>query len=322
MAVAATGVAAAGLTAVASPASALDNGPLEVKLAECSPQQSDNLVPDCSYATLNAKLGGKFIYTKGTWSDGSYTDGAVAFPAAGQKWASVSAVGGTKVTLKGGDITGQVAADGTVTMTMPYEVNLDGALVDNCVIQGTAQLTSAGKEGLQGASSGANLDPATGKFAVVTTAQYGVTFADVSRCGTVTGTLAPDILTTGLGFYLTGTMAPPSADAGPAQVQAQAAKIKPTPPKRIKPKGVTRVLKYPVITEPGQEADAKLSWSTKKNAKGKNARYAKATVTEQGGLSIKTTGKAKRLYVKLTVSAPAMEGYKAYKFTKKWTVKR
>ena len=135
---------------------------------------------------------------------------------------------------------------------------------------------------------------------------------------TVAGCLATDVaydLSQGMGWFLTGTMELPGGNVAPVTPVAQTATVK--LPKKIKPKGKTVLLKKPVVTNAGQQATAKLSWSTKKSAKGKKAKYASATKR-----SITTTGKAKKLYVKLTLTAPAEEGYQAYSFTKKWTVKK
>ena len=112
-----------------------------------------------------------------------------------------------------------------------------------------------------------------------------------------------------MGWYLTGTMTLPTAPV------PQTATVKLA--KKIKAKGKTVVLKAPVVTNAGQTATSRLTWSTKKSAAGSKAKWAKATKR-----SITTTGKAKRLYVKLTLTAPAVEGYQAYSFTKKWTVKK
>ncbi len=43
--------------------------------------------------------------------------------------------------------------------------------------------------------------------------------------------------------------------------------------------------------------------------------------SKAGKVTITTTGKAKRLKVKLTLTAPAVPGYQPYSFAKKWTVK-
>ena len=86
--------------------------------------------------------------------------------------------------------------------------------------------------------------------------------------------------------------------------------------------GKTVLLKKAVVTNAGQEATAEVTWSTNKKANGSNLRLAAAKTTKAGKVILRTTGKAKRLYVKLVLSAPAVPGYQAYEFTKKWTVKR
>ena len=121
----------------------------------------------------------------------------------------------------------------------------------------------------------------------------------------------------GMGWFLTGTMELPGGNVVPIPVE-QTATVK--LPNKIKPKGKTVLLKKPVITNAGQKATAKLSWSTKKSAKGKKAKYANQEVSYK--TSITTTGRAKKLYVKLVLKAPAIDGYTAYSFTKKWTVKK
>ena len=45
-------------------------------------------------------------------------------------------------------------------------------------------------------------------------------------------------------------------------------------PNKIKAKGKTVLLKKTVTTNAGQKATAKVTWSTKKNAKGGKARHA------------------------------------------------
>ena len=59
--------------------------------------------------------------------------------------------------------------------------------------------------------------------------------------------------------------------------------------------------------------------SVRKNA-AVEARFEKKT-TKAGKVTLKTTGKAKKLYVKLSMKAPATAGFEAYSYTKKWTVK-
>jgi len=56
-----------------------------------------------------------------------------------------------------------------------------------------------------------------------------------------------------------------------------------------------------------------------KSAKGHKAKYANLEV---GKVTDTTTGEAKKLYLKLVLSALAVPGYQAYSFTKKWAVKK
>ena len=169
----------------------------------------------------------------------------------------------------------------------------------------------AATEKLGGQAAGKNYDPATGAFAVASTTYAAPNAIDVTPAGCLAANIAYD-LSKGMGWYLTGTMTVPGAPA------AQTAIVK--LPKKIKPKGKTVLLKKPVVTNAGQKATAKLTWSTKKSAKGKKAKYANQEVAYK--TRITTTGKAKKLYVKLTLKAPAVDGYTAYSFTKKWTVKK
>ena len=81
------------------------------------------------------------------------------------------------------------------------------------------------------------------------------------------------------------------------------------------------LLKNAVVTNAGQKAAAKVTWSTKKSARGSNLKLAAVKLSKAGKVTLRTTGKAKGLYVKLSLKAPAVEGYRAYKYTKKWTVK-
>lgn len=86
-------------------------------------------------------------------------------------------------------------------------------------------------------------------------------------------------------------------------------------PKKIKPKGKTVLLNRPVITNAGQQATAKLSWSTKKSTKGSKGKHANQEIGyKTGKVAITTKGKAKRLYLKLTLKAPEVDGYQAYSF--------
>jgi hypothetical protein len=117
---------------------------------------------------------------------------------------------------------------------------------------------------------------------------------------------------------------PPVLDLHVAMTSTQkmAQTAKPKVPKRVKFKGKTVLLKKSVVTNAGQTAKAKVSWSTKKSAKGKAKKYAKVIKGKNGKVTIKTKGKAKKLFVKLTLKAPETAQYTAYNFAKKWKVKK
>jgi hypothetical protein len=132
----------------------------------------------------------------------------------------------------------------------------------------------------------------------------------------------------GFAYFMHGTPKPkpttppttPPVTPNPApEVQPQTASV--ILPKRIRAKGRTTLLKKPVVTSAGQKATAKVTWSPKKTAKGSSARYAKV-IRKGGTLSIRTTGAAKVLYVRISLTAPAQPTFYAYTFAKKWRVKR
>jgi hypothetical protein len=132
----------------------------------------------------------------------------------------------------------------------------------------------------------------------------------------------------GFAYFMHGTPKPkpttppttPPVTPNPApEVQPQTASV--ILPKRIRAKGRTTLLKKPVVTSAGQKATAKVTWSPKKAAKGSSARYAKV-IRKGGTLSIRTTGAAKVLYVRISLTAPAQPTFYAYTFAKKWRVKR
>jgi hypothetical protein len=107
---------------------------------------------------------------------------------------------------------------------------------------------------------------------------------------------------------------PPSTTAAVTPTsQAQTAKVK--TPKKIKPKGKTVLLKKAVKTNAGQKAKATVKVSPK------SKKYSKVKITKSGKVTIQTKGK-KKLKVTLKLKAPATDRYTAYKYTKKWKVKK
>ena len=129
--------------------------------------------------------------------------------------------------------------------------------------------------------------------------------------------------TSGSSYVVFGTpppTPPPSTPPPPVVTAMQTAVVK--VPKRLKAKGATVVLKKAVVTNAGQKATSRLTWSTKKSAKGAKKKYATVRTKRSGKVTITTTGKARKLYVKLRLKAPATAGYTAYSYTTTWTVKK
>ena len=81
------------------------------------------------------------------------------------------------------------------------------------------------------------------------------------------------------------------------------------------------ILPSAVTTNAGQKAVASLTWSPKKSANGSNRKYARATFSKKGKVTLRTTGAAKRLHVRLTLSAPPTNGFQEYLVTKSWVVR-
>ena len=275
--------------------------------------QTDTYVPGCSYMYLSKKAAPGYTYLTSqgavTWEAGTLTGNALSFPAAGQSWPALTGLYlGATSTITPRSLTGTVHADGKVDLRLDYDVLL-AAGANQCRLTGTALLSSQGTEKLGGSAVGKDYDPATGTFAVVST-----TYPQPATTGACLLTNAAYDLSTGMGWYLTGTMQLPTAP------MPQTASVK--LPNKVNPKGKTVLLRKSVVTDAGQEATAKVTWSKKKNAKGHKVKYASANITNTGKVAITTTGKATRLYVKLTLTAPAVPGYQVYSFTKKWVVKR
>ncbi|MCB9427665.1 MAG: hypothetical protein H6524_02530 [Actinobacteria bacterium] len=242
---------------------------------------------------------------------GTATGGALAFPASGQTWPALTNLFlGASRTTTPKDVTGTVDSNGKVDLTLSYDT-LIKAGANQCTLTGTVALSSQGTEKLGGQAVGKDYDPATGQFAVVST-----TYTAPAATGSCLLINAAYDLSKGMGWYLTGTMTLPTA---PPVAQKQTATV--NVPKKVKREGKTVLLKTAVVTNAGQTSTAKVTWSTKKNAKGTKAKYASVKITRAGKVTLRTTGKARKLYVKLSLKAPATTGYEAYSYAKKWTVK-
>ena len=318
-----TAVAAAALTFMADPpplahAAEIGTGPAEVNLAVCAAgdTQTDTFIPNCSYSYLTKVAAPPYTYLTSqgavAWK-GTATGGALAFPASGQTWPALTNLFlGASRTTTPKDVTGTVDSNGKVDLTLSYDT-LIKAGANQCTLTGTVALSSQGTEKLGGQAVGKDYDPATGQFAVVST-----TYTAPAATGSCLLINAAYDLSKGMGWYLTGTMTLPAPPVPPlAQKQTATVKVA----KKVMRTGKTVLLKKAVVTNAGNEAMAKVTWSTKKKAKGTKAKYASVKTTKAGKVTLKTTGKAKKLYVKLSLKAPAVTGYEAYSYSKTWKVK-
>ena len=296
-------------------AAEIGNRPAEVSLVVCAAgnTQTDTFVPNCSYSYLTKVAAPSYTYLTSqgavAWK-GTVSGGALTFPASGQTWPALTNLFmGASRTTTPKDITGTVDANGKVDLTLSYDT-LIKAGANECTLTGTAALSSQGTDKLGGAD-GKDWDPATGQFAVVSTSD--TTPAATGSCLLLN---AAYDLSKGMGWYLTGTMTLPSA---PPVIQKQTATVK--VPKKVKRTGKTVLLKKAVVTNANQTATTKVTWSTRKKANGRNLKLASVKTTKAGKVTLKTTGKAKKLYVKLSLKAPAVTGYEAYSYSKTWKVK-
>ncbi len=243
-----------------------------------------------------------------SWS-GTSRQGSLTFPVAGQAWPALSLLdSAVTATARPSDITGTVAADGTVTMTLRYDTTIS-ALGLSCTAKGQVLLSSAATDPV-GGGQGLGWDPATGRFAVAATSASVPTLTGAAclRAGDFLD------LSKGLGWYISGTLTVDPGPVGPPAKQKARVKL----PKRVAAKGRTVIVGKAVVTNAKQRADVDLTWGTKRSARGEKKRYAKVLVTKSGKVTLRTRGKAKRLYVRLRLSAPATPGYGAYSRTKVW----
>lgn len=304
-------VAAAGPVAADVPA----DGAATLALTACpqAPGFSETVTPGCSYIAI-PKTGGGAYFAHLTSSGaitmtGTMKSGSFIFPGAKQTWPGVSVPGGNvTVKIARTDVSGTVAADGRVTMTIPYDATIS-AFGLNCTVKGSAALSSTSMD-VNGGGTGKNLDPASGAFAVAGTS------APPSTSGALCA-LADDAidLSRGIGWYFDGTLStqpaapsllPQSADAGL--------------PSRVKRKGRTVLVGGPLVTNAGQPVSATVTWGKTKAAKGSKKSFARLS-TKGGKVVLWTTGKVKKLHVRLTLQAPASPGHEAFRLTRAWKVR-
>ncbi len=91
-----------------------------------------------------------------SWKGGTFTGGALHFPAAGQTWPALTDLFlGASSTVNPKAITGTLDGIGKVDLSLQYDVALkDGA--NECRLTGTTALSSAGTEKLGGQATGKN----------------------------------------------------------------------------------------------------------------------------------------------------------------------
>lgn len=296
------------------------DGPASISLPACGQGSAIGTepVPDCSYVALPQAADGLYyahLTSQGgiSWA-GTAKQGVLNFPVAGQSWPTLDFLNNVvTATAEPSDITGTVDANGTVALTIRYATTIR-ALGFACSARGQVALSSAATDPV-GGGRGRAVDPATGRFAVAATSATPPTLTGAA-CAQAADFVD---LSKGLGWYLVGDLAvddPPTANG---TIVRQKARV--SLPKRIARKGKTVVVKTAVVTNAGQTARAKVTWNTRRSAKGKRSKYAKVTTTKTGRSTIRTTGRAKRLYVKLRLSAPAADGYTSLRRSKVWTVK-
>ena len=298
-------------------AAEIGTGPAQVNLAVCAQgdSQTDTYIPGCSYTYLTKVAAPSYTYLTSqgavAWK-GTAAGGALIFPASGQTWPALTNLflGASSITTAK-DVTGTVDANGKVDLTLSYDTVIQAG-VNQCTLTGTVALSSQGTEKLGGQAVGRDWDPAMGQFAVVSTS-----YTAPAATGSCLLVNAAYDLSKGMGWYLTGTMTLPGAPVPPV-VQKQTATVK--VPQKVKRKGKTVLLKKAVITNAAQKASAKVTWSTEKKAKGTNLKLAAVKTTKAGKVTLRTTGKARKLYVRLSLKAPAATGFEAFSYSKKWTV--
>lgn len=303
---------------VSAPAHAVEDGPAFVQLPQCAAGTpvSESRVPDCSYIALPGK-DGKVYYgylsTAGqvTWG-GTTTGGVLSFPAGSQQWPALaplfSGIGSARVIP--GHISGLVTDSGSAQFTLTFNARVE-ALGSQCTATGTVTISTEGTDSVGGAV-GAPLS--AGRFAAAGTSTSAPMLTG-SACAQAASYLD---LSRGIGVYAAGLLTLGGTSSG-ASAGAQTATV--DVPKRLKRKGKTVVLQRAVTTNAGQRATSTLNWSTKKGANGSSQRFASIHTTRSGKLTLKTTGAATRLYVRLTVSAPATTGFKDLLLTKTWVVR-
>lgn len=270
-------------------------------------------VAGCSYVALPKRGGGVYYAWLTSGGEirmtGSHTAGTLLFPASGQTWPAPKPTAAS-VAIYQNDVTGRVDGSGAMVLTVPYRIRVSMAGLGSCNVKGTADLSSEASDPF-GGGRGSAYDPASQHFALA-----GASTAAPEMTGTLC-TLAGTYLdlSGGLGWYLEGRL---TLTPGTTSRRAQTATVK--VPAHIKPHGRTVLLAGPVRTNADQRAATRVTWATNRKAGGTNEKYARVRI-KGGKVIIRTTGRAKRLYVRLRLRAPATVGYRAYTATRTWVVR-
>ena len=303
---------------VPATAHAVEDGPAFVELPQCSTGTpvSETRVTDCSYIALpgrDGKVYYGYLSSAGqvTWG-GTSTGGVLGFPADAQQWPALAPLfsGIGLARLIPGPISGITTDAGAAQFTMTFNAKVE-ALGSQCTATGTVTISTEATDSVGGAV-GAPISG--GRFGAAGTSTSPPILTG-SACAQATSYLD---LSRGVGVYAAGVLTLGGTSTG-ASAGAQTATF--DAPKRIARKGSTVILRRTVMTNAGQRATATLSWSTKKSANGSSPRFASSRMTRSGKLTLKTTGSAKRLYVRLTVTAPATPGFQELLVSRKWVVR-
>jgi hypothetical protein len=302
---------------LATPANAQSPEPAAVRLPVCAQDTPivETPVPGCSYLSL-ATTDGKVVYAHLTapgavkWL-GTSTDGSLTFPSDSQTWPTLSLYSGlASARISPTPITGRLDPNGEVSLQMIFDVRIS-ALGAQCAARGSITVSTSGTDSVGGAQGMPRVP--SGEFAVAGASTTPPTLAG-SACDQAQSTIN---LNRGAGFYGNGIMTLGGSSSG-AAAGAQTAAV-PSAGK-IKRKGRTVLLPKAVRTNAGQRATTTVRWSPKKSANGSSERFAAVRITKSGRVTLTTTGKANRLHVRMTLSAPATKGYREYLQTVRWVV--
>ncbi|MBK6762061.1 MAG: hypothetical protein IPG68_01705 [Micrococcales bacterium] len=183
---------------------------------------------------------------------------------------------------------------------MPYEATVNGGILGSCTIKGATTMSSAGSD-LIGGGLGRAYDPAAKTFAVAGTSDAPALHGNLCA-------LAGDFLdpSRGLGWYLDGSL---TVDAPTA-----------APPARAAVTGWTR--------------DQRATGGHQRRTDGEGLRAMGDEAHREGLVApvrtpddpvrqviIRTTGTAKKLFVRVTLRAPSIDGYSAFRTTRLWAVR-